>query len=144
MSGTGHVRKSIRLSIDGAAYECEVTNVTLTPSTTVQTATALCDDGVIADTGVPSWSLDLDYLVDHNAGSLFRHLVGNVGKVAEFSYEPDPVNAAGVTYDGEVRILPGPAGGESGSFESGSVSLPVIGTPAVTDPAPLVEPELEN
>jgi hypothetical protein len=136
MAGTGHLRKRVTLTIDGATYECEVTNVTLTPNVTTQTTNVLCADGVLADVSDPAWSLDVDYLVDHNAGSFYRFLVGNHGAVAAFTYEPDPINAAGVTYAGSLRVLPGPAGGEAGSWESGSVSLPVIGQPAITDPAP--------
>lgn len=134
MPGTGHVRRSIVLTIDTVAYECEVTNVTLTPSTTTSTATALCPDGVVQDVGVPVWTMDVDYLVDHNVGSFYRFLVGNVGAEADYSYEPDPLNAAGVTYTGTLTIIPGPAGGASGTFESGSVSLPIDGEPTVTDP----------
>jgi hypothetical protein len=134
MSGTGHVRRTIKLTIGAAEYQCEITNATLTPSTQTATATALCANGVVQDVGVPVWTLDVDYLVDHNSSSFFRFLVASTGLLSAFEYEPDPVNAAGVLYKGFVRILPGPAGGEAGSFESGSVSLPIEGTPAITDP----------
>lgn len=134
MSARGHVRKTIRLTIDGTAYECEVTGATLTPSAEVKTARTLCAAGAIADVAAPTWTLDVDYLVDHNSGSLYRFLKANTGAVAAFEYEPDPQNAAGVTYSGELRVVPGPAGGSSGDWESGSVSLPLIGEPAVTDP----------
>lgn len=134
MSGIGHVRRTITLTIDGATFQCEVTNVTLTPNVPSATATALCEDGVIQDVGVPVWTMDVDYLVDHNGGSFYRFLVDEVGKTADYSYEPDPVNAAGVIYSGTLTVIPGPAGGEAGSFESGSVSLPINGRPAITDP----------
>jgi hypothetical protein len=134
MSGVGHVRRSITLTIDGATFQCEVTNVTLTPSVSTATATALCDEGVIQDVGVPVWTLDVDYLVDHNPGSFYRFLVEEVGSSAAYSYEPDPVNAPGVTYTGTLVVIPGPAGGQAGTFESGSVSLPVNGEPTITDP----------
>lgn len=130
----GHVRRTVVLTLDGDAFECEVTNVTLTPSSSTVTATPLCSDGVIQDTGVPTWTLDVEYLVDHNVGSFYRFLIGNVGATATYAYEPDPVNAAGVLYEGTLTVIPGPAGGASGTFESGSVSLPVNGAPVVTDP----------
>jgi len=134
MSGVGHVRRSIVLDLDGSTYECEVTNVTLTPSTSTATATALCADGVIQDVGVPVWTLDVAYLVDHNVGSFYRFLLGNVGATVGYTYEPDPITAPGVTYSGTLTVVPGPAGGESGSFESGNVTLPVNGEPVITDP----------
>lgn len=134
MSAKGHVRRSVVLTVDSVSYECEVTNVTLTPNVTTATSTVLCDDGVIQDVGTPVWTLDVDYLVDHNPDSFYRFLLGNVGATAAYSYEPDPVNAPGVTYDGTLVVIPGPAGGAPGTFESGSVSLPVNGTPAITDP----------
>jgi hypothetical protein len=140
MSGVGHVRRTINLTIDGDSFQCEVTNVTITPSVSTATATALCDDGVVQDVGVPVWTLDVDYLVDHNVGSFYRFLVGNVGAVASYSYEPDPVNAAGVLYEGTLVVIPGPAGGEAGAFETGSVSLPVNGEPSIVDPPVVPEP----
>lgn len=139
MTAKGHVRKSVRLVVEGTAYECEVTNVTLTPTTASASATALCADGVVQDVGVPTWALDVDYLVDHKAGSFYRFLIGHTGQSATYEYEPDPVTAPGVLYKGSLTVLPGPAGGAAGSFESGSVSLPITGTPAITDPAPAAD-----
>jgi hypothetical protein len=141
MSGVGHVRRKINLKVGQTAYQCEITNATLTPSTTVATATALCDNGVVQDTGVPVWTLDVDYLVDHKATSFYRFLIGNAGQLADYEYEPDPITAPGVLYKGKLRVTPGPAGGEAGSFESGSVSLPIEGTPAITDPVAPAPPE---
>lgn len=141
-----HVRKTIRLEIDGASYECEVTGATLTPTAEVRTATVLCGGGTLSDVAPPTWTLDLSYLVDHSADSLYRFLVANAGELATFEYEPDPETAPGVVYSGLVRIVPGPAGGDAGTWESGSVSLPLNGKPSITDPpaAPLAdEPEPE-
>jgi hypothetical protein len=141
MSGVGHIRKSVRLTIDGTAYDCAVTGVTLTPNVETKTTRTLCADGsgAVADVGSPTWSLDVNYLVDHNAASFYRFCVANVGRAAAFEYEPDPVNAAGVVYTGELRVLPGPAGGDADEWESGAVSMPVIGQPSIVDP--VTEPE---
>jgi hypothetical protein len=129
-----HVRKTIRLDIDGSTYECEVTNATVTPTAEVRTATVLCDDGTVADVAPVTWTLDLAYLVNWSPGSLYRFLVSNAGALAAFTYEPDPDTAPGVAWTGDVRILPGPAGGEAGTWESGNVSLPVNGRPTLSDP----------
>lgn len=137
MTATGHVRKTIVLTLDGTPYECEITGATLTPSADTQTTAVLCPDGSASDTGPVSWTLDVDYLVDYNAGSLFRLFAQNHGAVAAFSYEPDPTNAPGVTWDGDVRLIAGPGGGAAGAWESGSVSLPIIGQPVITDPVPV-------
>jgi hypothetical protein len=134
MSGTGHVRKSIVLTLEGTAYQCEITGATVTPASDVQTTAVLCPDGSLSDTGPVTWSLDLNYLVDHKAGSLFRLLVSNHGALAAFEYEPDPDTAPGVLWTGDLRIISGPGGGDAAAWESGSVSLPIIGTPAIQDP----------
>lgn len=134
MTAKGHIRKTISLKIGTTQHECEVTGSTLTPSSDVQTTQVLCPDGALSDTGPVSWTLDLDYLVDYTAGSLFRFLTDQHGKTAEFTYEPDPDNAPGVVYTGNVRVVAGPGGGSAAAWESGSVSLPVIGTPTITDP----------
>jgi hypothetical protein len=142
MTAIGHVRRSINLTIDGKEFHCEVTAVDLVPSVDTATSTVLCDDGTVTDAGTPSWSLSIDYNVDHNPASLFRTLLANVGKVAAFDYKPDPVNAPLTHYTGSARLIPGNAGGSAGAFESGSVSLPLIGAPTpVDDVAPVVADE---
>jgi hypothetical protein len=138
MSAKGHVRKTIVLTIGGTAYQCEITGATVTPTADVQTTKVLCPDGSASDTGPVSWALDVNYLVDHNAGSLFRLLVASHGQTATFDYEPDPDTAPGVKWTGNLRIIAGPAGGDAATWESGSVSLPIIGTPTITDPLPAV------
>jgi hypothetical protein len=138
-----HVRKTIALVIDGTEVQCEVTKATVTPTVTTATANALCDDGALTDVGLPTWTLDLEYLVDHVAGSLYRTLVASTGALAAFTYEPDPQTAPGVTWSGQVRLVPGPAGAAAGEWESGAVSLPVQGQPTISDPvAPQVDTEL--
>jgi hypothetical protein len=131
-----HVRKTIRLTIDQDSYECEVTGATLTPTAETRTASVLCADGTVSDVAPVTWTLDLAYLVDHKAGSLYRTLVANAGQRAAFTYEPDPETAPGVVWGGTVVLIPGPAGGEAGAWESGQVSLPITGRPAITDPPP--------
>lgn len=141
MSATGHVRKTIVLTIAGEAFQCSITGATLTPTAQTQTTAVLCPDGSASDTGPVTWTLDVNYLVDHNAGSLFRVLTEQHGQVAAFTYEPDPETAPGVVWSGDLRIVAGPGGGDQAAWESGSVSLPIIGKPTITDPAPPAPPE---
>lgn len=113
---------------DGANYKCQLRSVTLTPDTNVERIKTLCPEGQYSNVDDPEWNLDLGYLMgtDEDMGSLSDYLLENQGDKVPFWFAPI---AGGPGYTGETTLVPGPIGGEQGSFSEQSVSLPVDGQP---------------
>lgn len=116
---------------DGPNFKCQVRSVTLTPDTNIERIKTLCPTGQFASVSDPEWSLELGYLYGKTDGTdqaLARFLLENQGDQMPFVFRPwSGDDDEG--YKGIVTIIPGPIGGEEGSFSEQSVSLPVEGQP---------------
>lgn len=114
----------------GTNFKCQLRSVTLTPDVNVERIKTLCPTGQYSNVDDPEWSLELGYLygVDDTtpAEALANYLLVNAGDKVEFFFAPI---AGGAGYSGNVTLVPGPLGGEQGSFSEQSVSLPVDGQP---------------
>jgi hypothetical protein len=111
---------------------CSGRGVVLTPDTPIEERTKLCGKGKAV--GETSWTLDLDYDQDWNEGdaaSLSFFLINNNGKqgTATITWA-----AADTVAEVDIIITPGPYGGTAGEVAEGTVSLPVLGQPAFTNP----------
>ena len=116
-------------TLTGKNYKCQLRSVTLTPDVNVTRIKTLCPTGQYSASDDPEWSLDLGYLYgvsDTADEALADFLLEHGGEQMEFTFRPV---AAGAGYTGTVTIIPGPIGGEQGSFSEQSVSLPVQGQP---------------
>lgn len=120
-------------TLTGLNYKCQLRSVTLTPDVNVTRIKTLCPTGQYAAVDDPEWSLDLGYLYGTSTvadESLADFLLANTAELMAFEFRPV---SGGAGYTGTVTIIPGPIGGEQGSFSEQSVSLPVEGQPV---PAP--------
>lgn len=119
----------------GTDYACQLRSVTLTPDTNVERIKTLCPDGQFSNVDDPEWNLDLGYLMgtDPDNGSLADYLLENSGEKVAFFFAPSAGEEPG--YQGMVTLVPGPIGGEQGSFSEQSVSLPVDGQPEPWTPS---------
>lgn len=123
-------------TVTGIDYKCQLRSVALTPDTNVTRIKTLCPTGQYSAVDDPEWSLDLGYLYGISATpdeSLADFLLANVAQLVDFEFRPV---ADGAGYTGKVTIVPGPIGGEQGSFSEQSVSLPVEGQPVAVTALP--------
>lgn len=114
----------------GADFQCQARSVVLTPDVTVTKIKTLCPDGQFADVDIPEWTLTVGYLYGSATTpdvSLADYLLANSGDKVDFEFRPV---SGGAGYTGKVTLLPGPIGGDQGSFSEQSVDLPVDGQPA--------------
>lgn len=114
----------------GTNFKCQLRSVTLTPDVNVERIKTLCPTGQYSNVDDAEWSLELGYLygVDDTtaANALANYLLTNSGDKVAFFFAPV---AGGAGYSGSVTLVPGPLGGEQGSFSEQSVSLPLDGQP---------------
>jgi hypothetical protein len=118
--------------VDGPNFKCQLRSVVLTPDTDIERIKTLCPSGQFASVSDPEWSLELGYLYGKDdsdpAAALARFLLDNSGLQVPFVFRPwSGDDQEG--YKGVVTCVPGPIGGEEGSFSEQSVSLPVEGQP---------------
>jgi hypothetical protein len=123
----------------GTNFKCQLRSVTLTPDTNIERIKTLCPSGQFASVSDPEWSLELGYLYGRDSAdatlALSRYLLENAGTIQPFTFRPwsgDDTEG----YEGSVTIIPGPIGGEEGSFSEQSVSLPIEGQPTPLIPNP--------
>lgn len=114
----------------GFNFHCQLRSVVLTPDVNTERIKTLCPDGQFSNVDDPEWSLDIGYLygnvIGTSAQALADYLLTHHGEKQDFFYAPI---AGGSGYTGQCTIIPGPIGGEQGSFSEQSVSLPVDGQP---------------
>lgn len=108
-------------------HQEEITSVTVTPSTSIVTETAVAPGSVYTDQTPATYTLDLEFLQDwETADSLANYLWANEGDNETLIFEPI---AGGQTLTATVILTPGSIGGPGGAFPKSSVSLGISGKP---------------
>lgn len=121
------------LTIDGDAYEGQISGAVFTPSSTVVNWTAI-NGNTHSFTTPATWTLDLTYAQDWaDATALSRYLHENEGAAVAAVFEPvDGQPAINAT----IVITPGAIGGDTTAVASATVSLGVSGKPTVAAVVP--------
>lgn len=116
------------LTIDGDAFEGQISAATFTPSSSPVTWTAINGDTYTRQSPA-TWVLDLTYAQDWAfADALARYLHENEGSSVVAVFEPvDGQPSVTAT----VVITPGAIGGASAAIAESTVSLGVSGKPVV-------------
>lgn len=113
-------------------FKCQVRSCKLTPDVSVQRIETACPTGQYADMGNPTWTAELGYLYGADDGSgtvaevLADYLLAHAGETQIITFRP---HAGGKGYQASIKIVPGPIGGDYGSFSEQTVSLPIEGQP---------------
>lgn len=108
------------LTIDGDAYEGQISGATFTPSASVTTWTAI-DSTTHSFTTPATWVLDLTYAQDlQDATALARYLHENEGDVVACVFTPI---SGGETVTANVTVTPGAIGGSSAAVAESTVQL---------------------
>jgi hypothetical protein len=129
------VLKDIDLQIDVDNYEKHVSSAQLVPSVSQQTLTwkGLSPGTEFTDTSTPdiTWALQLTFAQDWDTlNSLSQYLLTNAGQTKNIVLQPK-AGSGQKTFTVDAVIVPGPVGGDIDTYQTGQVSLPVIGAPAV-------------
>lgn len=125
-----HVIKNVMFEVETVDYGNQVTKVRLVPEQSTQTLRTMVPDGVITDTDSAAWTLELAGVQDFGTGSLGAALrtAAAAGTDLDVEYQPKD----GVGQDKAVFVIRPtqiPFGGDSGSFRTFDVTVPVVGQP---------------
>lgn len=113
-------------------FKCQVRGVTLNPDVSIQRIKTACPTGQYADADDPEWTCELKYLYGMDDGSgtaatiLADYLLANSRQELPITFRP---TAGGAGYSGTIIAIPGPIGGDYGSYSEQTVQLPMIGQP---------------
>lgn len=135
MSTYSYVVKELTVDLDGSTYECEVTQVGMTPTAPTQTTATACPDGAQTDVGPATWTFEVTANTTSGlapAGtSLFDLLMDptNYATPAVVTFCPDPINAPTKGWELDVRLIPPTSTWPVGDWATYTVSLPVLGSP---------------
>jgi xanthine dehydrogenase molybdopterin-binding subunit B len=109
-------------------YSNQCSKARLVPDVNVQTMRTLVPDGQITDVDSAVWTLELSGVQDHETGGLSAFLQTNQGTLQTVIIAP--VAGTGKKQATvSVRIIPGPFGGDQGSWATLDLSMPVQGQP---------------
>lgn len=142
MTAVGYVVKRMTVTTkkgtDAAvARECAITGIREVPSQSTQTSQTACADGSITDTGPATWTVEVGYNTDLRPDSFHRLLLDHDGETVTLTYEPDPIGDPGRKREATVTLAAPSSDYTVGSFATATVSLPVRGSIATIDPAPV-------
>jgi uncharacterized membrane protein len=108
------------LTIDGDAYEGQVSGAVFTPSATVTTWTSI-SSVTHSFTSPATWVLDLTLAQDwQDADALARYLHENEGEVVAAVFTPI---AGGETVTANITVTPGAIGGGSAAVAESTVQM---------------------
>lgn len=116
------------LSIDGDAFEGQISAATFTPTSSAITWTAINGQTYTAQSPA-TWVLDLTFAQDWAfADALSRYLHENEGETVAAIFEPVD---GGPAVTANIVITPGAIGGTAAAVAESTVSLGVSGKPVV-------------
>jgi hypothetical protein len=125
--GTGQVRD----------VECAVRGVSILESHDEASGATACPDGSWSDIGPSRYQLQVDFNMPAQLApdSFWRVLWDGEGKPAQIDFEPNPTGDPGRLIICQVPALPGVGTAHNvGANSEVSVTLPLSGKPAITDP----------
>lgn len=116
-----------KFTIDGTAFEAEVSGVRLTPTSSTATWKGLKKGSSFTRGGLASWVAGINFGQDHElAESLSNFLFDHEGEELPFVFEPID---GGRGFSGTLVAQAGEIGGDVDTFGTASVTLPVQGKP---------------
>lgn len=124
---------SALLNVATDNYEKTVSNVLFTPSYQALTWQGLTPDAVYTDASNPTWTLQFDYAQDWiTANSMSKYLLANAGTQKVVVFKPNGATTGKPIITATALIVAGPMGGATNTILTGTVTMQVIGQPALT------------
>lgn len=116
-------------TVEADNYEAHVSTVVFVPSAPTAEFKGLSPNAVHTFTGSPTWTANLTFAQDWaTAGSLSRYLFENAGAEIDVTFEPVK---GGPAITATLIATPGSIGGAVDSVAVSTVSLGVVGKPAL-------------
>lgn len=116
------------LKIETDNYEKTVDSVKLTPNTPTAIFNGI-DGTQTGAVGDPTWMLALGFAQDHvTAASVSKYMLSHHGESKTIEFTPQD---GGDSYTVTVLCIPSEIGGDAGTLQKSTVSLPVVGQPVV-------------
>ena len=125
-----HVIKYALFEVDSVEYNNQVTKVRLVPDTPTQTLRVMEPNSAVVDADSATWTLELAGIQDFGAGSLGAALRTAAAAGTDLDVEFQPKTGSGqdlATFT--IRPVHIPFGGDTGTFRTFDVTVPVVGTP---------------
>ncbi|MCA0322306.1 MAG: hypothetical protein LCH60_06990 [Actinobacteria bacterium] len=129
------VFKDIFLSIGTGTpddFARHVSEAIFEPKSETITWQGAAPDAGFSDQGAPTWTLKISFAQDWTtANSLVKYLMANIGKQVPCTLKPNASATTPVVVTATVICSPPPIGGTVNKVMEGSVTLGVVGSPAV-------------
>jgi hypothetical protein len=131
-----HVIKYALFTVEAVEYNTQVTKVRLVPDTPTQTLRVMEPASSVTDSDSAVWTLELAGIQDFGAGSLGAALrtAADAGTDLDVEFQPK----TGTGQDKAVFVIRPvniPFGGDTGTFRTFDVTIPVVGKPTFSQSA---------
>ncbi|PTT22614.1 hypothetical protein DBR36_01520 [Microbacterium sp. HMWF026] len=125
---------NIDLKIAADNYEAAVSKVQFDPTSSIVKWKGLTPASVFNFSTSADWTVTLEFAQDWSTpNSLGQYLLANAGKQVTVTFKPQkPATGTSPTWTATVIIAPGAIGGSVDTVASASVTLAVVGVPALT------------
>lgn len=122
--------KVINLAIDSQSIDCQLTSWTLDPGQDDGDVNyTYCPDGSFISETDAEPTLDITFVSDWTSAGFSAYLWEHNGETADFTLDHHPdVPGEHVRWTGQLKIKPGPAGGDRGDDETTEVTFQIIPT----------------
>jgi hypothetical protein len=125
--------EDVVLTLGGDDYEAAASTATLSPSVSTTTFYGLTPTAHFPESST-DWTLELTFVQDwDSASSLSRYLWTNQGTTVSGAILK-PRSGTGPSFTMDLHIVAGSVGGDTRSFATATVSLPVKGVPTLVEP----------
>jgi hypothetical protein len=128
------ILNDVSLAVAADNYEAAVSRVEFVPSSSVVTWKGMTPSAVFSFGTTATYVANIEYAQDWSTtNSLSKYLFDNEGKTVTMTFKPKkPASGTSPTWTASVIIAPGSIGGAVDSVATSSVSLGVVGKPALT------------
>jgi hypothetical protein len=132
------VLKDARFLVAADSYESAVSSVQFVPSASTVQFQGITPAASYTNVTTATWVATITFSQDFSTtNSLSQYLLANEGKSVVVKFVPITAATGTVpTFTATVFITPGSIGGDVNAVQTATVTLPVVGKPALTVAAP--------
>ena len=126
------VLKDVVFTVDIDSYEKHVSTVRFVPDASVVTWKGLTPSATFSESTSPTWTCEVSYAQDwETADSFSQYLMANAGQEKDVVSRPKGTGSNLPEFTATLIIAAGPIGGDVDTVANGSVTMGVVGEPAL-------------